>query len=61
MKITRGELGNVLSSLMQTQTIHNRGSEEDVAITDEWTVVKILVTENGILRIYCEMPDSESI
>lgn len=53
MSITRGQLNSVLSDKMQTRTLHERKSEEDMEITDDWEVSYMETGENGILYIYC--------
>lgn len=53
MSITRGQLNSVLSDKMQTRTLHERKSEEDMEITDDWKVSYMETDENGILYIYC--------
>ena len=55
-QITRGELGDILSAQTSTRTMHNKESEADQEINDNWMVVFIENDANGIMTIYCEAP-----
>ena len=56
MEITREQLGNILSGLMPTRTMHHKVTDQDKEITDNWIVSFLDIDINGILVIYCEPP-----
>lgn len=52
--ITRGQLGNIISSNTPTKTLHMMYIESDVEITDDWEVAHI-EQGFGFIVIYCQM------
>lgn len=54
MKITRGQLQEVIGEKTKTKTVHYAFVQRDLEIDDTWTVRYLNVDEKGVLEIYCE-------
>ena len=60
MKITRGQLGNIVSASTPTRTMYLNLREDDQEITDKWIVRLIEADNTGTLNIYCEAPEART-
>ena len=60
MKITRGQLANIVSGNTPTRTMHLNLREDDQEITDKWIVRLIEADATGTLVIYCEAPEART-
>ena len=58
-KITRGQLGDILSANTPTRTKHLDLREDDQEITDKWIVKYLDTDQDGVLNIYCTAPENK--
>lgn len=55
--ITRGDFQKLIPDTQKTRTAHELYVEEEYEIDDSWIVSMIEVGIDGVLNIYCLMPE----
>jgi hypothetical protein len=58
MKITRGELGNLLSATMCTRTFHSPEYDNYGDVQDSWIVTYMYMDTQNVLCILCQPPQA---